>query len=90
MLLQCVQFSGNRWAIGVGAGLCIVFILLQMLGQMDESWEFLLYLTPLTLFDSKAIAAGDGVVWQIAVLFAGSFIFYAGGIGVFCRRNLSL
>lgn len=84
------SFQESRWAIGVGAGLCIVFVLLQMLGQMDESWEFLLYLTPLTLFDPKAISAGDGALWQIAVLFVGSLVLYGGGIGIFSRRDLTV
>lgn len=40
-----------------------MFILLQMLAQSGEKWEWLRYLTPLTAFDSAALASGGGSLW---------------------------
>ena len=41
--------------------------------------EFLKYLTPMTLFDPKAIAAGNGELWMTAVLYLGGVLLY--GLG---------
>lgn len=83
-------FSSSRLALGGGAGLCVAFMLLDMLAQVGEKWEWLRWLTPLSLFDPKALAAGDGSLWPAAALLAAALALYAGGIAVFCRRDLSL
>ena len=85
----CV-FSSTRLALGGGAGLCVAFMLLQMLSQVGEKWEWLRLCTPLTLFDSKALAAGDGSLWPAAALLAAALVLYGVGAAVFCRRDLSL
>lgn len=85
----CV-FSSTRLALGGGAGLCVAFMLLQMLSQVGEKWEWLRLCTPLTLFDAKALAAGDGSLWPAAALLAAALVLYGVGAAVFCRRDLSL
>lgn len=45
----------------MGGGLCVVFLLLQMLAQSGEKWEWLRYLTPLTAFDSAALASAEKI-----------------------------
>lgn len=83
-------FSSTRLALGGGAGLCVAFMLLQMLSQVGEKWEWLRLCTPLTLFDAKALAAGDGSLWPAAALLAAALVLYGVGAAVFCRRDLSL
>ena len=83
-------FSEARYALGVGGGLSILFILIQMLSQVGEDMEFLKYLTPMTLFDPKAIAAGNGELWMTAVLYLGGILLYGLGITIFSKKDLSL
>ena len=68
----------------------ILFILIQMLSQVGEDMEFLKYLTPMTLFDPKAIAAGNGELWMTAVLYLGGVLLYGLGITIFSKKDLSL
>ena len=48
------------------------------------------YLTPMTLFDPKAIAAGNGELWMTAVLYLGGVLLYGLGITIFSKKDLSL
>lgn len=86
----CV-FAGSWLALGSGGGLCVLFLLLQMLSQVGEQTEWLRYLTPLTLFDPAAIAAGQaGALWQVAALYAAGLVLFGAGTEVFARRDLCL
>lgn len=78
-------------ATGIGGGLCIVFVLLQMLANVGDKFNFLRYATPLTLYDVGGIVAGKAGAFAGAALLYGAalVLFLAGGIG-FCRRDLPL
>ena len=95
-LMGAVCFAGvciladSRLGLAVGGGVCVVFVLLQMLSQVGEKWEWLRYFTPLTLFDAKALAAGTGELWPALWLFLAGTALFLGGIAVFVRRDLSL
>ena len=95
-LLGSVCFAGacfvrdSRLGLGAGGGLCVLFVLLQMLAQTGEKWEALQYLTPLTLFDAKGLAAGSGDLWPALWLFLAGTALFLAGIAVFIRRDLSL
>lgn len=82
-------FSDTRNAGGLGAGLTIGFILLQMLSRVGDKFDWLKYLTPLTLYDTSGLIAGDSTawLWSILLLVFGLLLFGA-GILVFCRRDL--
>ena len=82
--------SDSRRGLAAGGGVCVVFLLLQMLSQAGEKWEWLRYLTPLTAFDSAALARGDGSLWPALGLGAAALALYAAGVGAFARRDLSL
>ena len=95
-LLGSICFLGacalpdSRQGLALGGGLCVVFLLLQMLAQSGEKWEWLRYLTLLTAFDSAALASGGGSLWPALGLAGGAAILYAAGIWVFTHRDLCL
>ena len=95
-LLGSLCFGGvcalpdSRQGLAAGGGLCVLFMLLQMLSQAGEKWEWLQYLTPLTAFDSAALARGEGSMWPALVLFMTALALYAAGVGIFTRRDLCL
>ena len=88
--LGVCALSDSRRGLSLGGGLCVVFILLQMLAQFGEKWEWLRYLTPLTAFDSAALASGGGTLWPALGLAAAAIALYAAGIRIFTRRDLCL
>lgn len=89
-LCSCV-FNEYRLASLFGAGIPIVFILLQMLSNMQGSVEWLKYTTLLTLFDPAKLIAGnsDGYL-MLGGLVAVTIICYVIGAYVFNRKSMSL
>lgn len=86
----CV-FGGGRWALGAGGGLCVLFILLQMLSKTGEKLEFLRYVNPLTLFDPLKIAVGGAeALWPVLALYLGALALFGIGVTVFSKRDLCL
>lgn len=83
-------FSESRFSVGIGSGICIAFFLLQMLSQVGEDNKWLKYLTPLTLFDSKAIATGENAALGCFLLLGGAVVLFLGGIAVFEKRDFSV
>lgn len=86
----CV-FNESRWALGVSSGLCIVFVLVQMLSQAGDQFEALQYLTPLTLFAPEKIMAGEAAgLWGAAALYAAGIALAFAGAAVFSKKDLSI
>lgn len=84
-------WSDSKYASGCGAGLCIFFVLVQMLSQVGEKLEVLRFATPLTLFNTDALIAKDSAaVWQFCVLYAAGLLLYGAGTAVFCKKDLAL
>lgn len=83
--------NDNKLSTGIGAGLCIAFVLLQMLSQVGEKFEALRYATPLTLFNTDAILANESAaVWQCGILlFFGLALMLCGQV-IFMRRDLPI
>lgn len=83
--------SEAKLANGIGAGLVIAFVLIQMISQVGDKFENLKYATPLTLFNTDGILAGESKsIWMFIILYAVGLIFYSTGIIVFQKRDLSL
>lgn len=80
----------SRLATGAGGGLCVLFLLLDMLAGMDEAWEALRFFTPLTLYDPMALSEGTAHLWMVAALAGAALVLYGLGTAIFCRRDLSL
>ena len=86
-LSSCI-FNDSRYSYGVGGGLAVVFILIQMLSQVGDKLEKLKYLTPLTLFQSDKIIAGDSsAIVYFAVLYIIGLIMYLVGIRIFMKKD---
>lgn len=84
-------FGESRRAVGVSAGCCVAFVLVQMVSQVGEKYESLRYATPLTLFDPEGLAAGDGQALAcLAVLCLTGAALFAAGIAGFCRKDISV
>lgn len=83
-------FAGGRWALS-GGGLCVAFVLVQMAGQAGDCFNWLRYLTPLTLFDAQALAAGEsGALGKALVLYLLAAAGFAAAGTAFVQKELSL
>lgn len=89
-LCSCL-FNETRLAAGVSAGVCVLFVLIQMLGQAGDALNWLRFLTPLTLFSIDGLVAGDaGAAARCCVLYGWGTGLYCLGAAIFCRRDLPL
>ena len=62
-----------------------------MLSQTSDQLDKLKFLTPLTLFQAKELAAGSNEALLLAgILAVLGLMFYIAAIGIFRRRDLSL
>ena len=89
--LSACLLSNAGVALWAGGGLVILSYLIQAVSQVGDKFEFLRNVTPLTLFDSYGLAAGEmAAVGGAMALYAAGIAFFLAGIAVFCRRDLSL
>lgn len=89
-LVACVASESKQFYL-VGAGLPILFYLLQMAGGMGGKLEALKYATLYTLLPAADIVAGNGGVWvQNLVLALIASACFAAGSAWFCRRDLAV
>lgn len=89
--LSACLFNEVRYSIGIGAGLGLLFFLIQMLSQVSEEIKWLLYATPLSLFDAQKLAALDsGAFIESAVLWGAAFLFFFIAEKSFQKRDLPL
>lgn len=91
VFLSAVSFNETKWALGIGVGIGIFFLLVQMLSQVGNSMEFLKYLTITTLFDTTAIIQETGTpLVGIFALLAIAILCYGIAIQYFRKRDLPL
>ena len=89
--LSACLFSNAAAALWTGGGLWILFFLMQMVSQVDDDFEFLENINPLTLFDYYGLAASDASAIGGAVVLAMSAVaLFAAAVAVFTRRDLSV
>lgn len=87
---SCV-FNEGKLSYGVGGGLIIAFILIQMVSQAGDKFEKLKYLTPITLFNTDGILSGEVSAFPMfIVLYMGGIILFGIGILLFGKRDLAL
>lgn len=91
VFLTGVSFNESKWAIGVGSGIGIVFLLIQMLAQIGDKMSFLKYLTITSLFQSDAIIHSEGTpIFGILVLYAIAALCFVIAMQIFQKRDLPL
>ncbi|ABX42007.1 ABC transporter permease subunit [Lachnoclostridium phytofermentans] len=84
-------FSDSKYPYGIGASLCVVFVLVKMISQVSEKAEKFKYLTPLTLFDATGIIKAESSGYLgIVILYVIGIVLYGIGIRYFSRRDLSI
>lgn len=87
---SCVS-RDMKQSLFVGAGVPILFYLMHMLANMGGDLEFLRYATIFTLFDTEKILAVETVGYIfMGILAAAGILFYAAGILLFRKRDLSI
>ena len=75
----------------MGAGLGLIFFLVQMLSQVSDDISFLKYFTPLSLFTPNQIVDYDVVAFlNIGILGALAIIFFITALQGFKYKDLSL
>lgn len=90
-LCFCASCLANTAAAAAmaGAGPCVLFILVQMLGQVGDKFSWLEKCTPLFLFDRAGLLAGErAAVGKFLALYAAGALLYAAGAAAFSRRDL--
>lgn len=89
-LAACVSGEAKNYYT-LGAGLPLLFFLLQAVSNMGEKLENLKYVTIYTLLPASEIVGGESGVWRqnVIMLVLTAVLFGLGGWW-FCRRDLSL
>ena len=88
-LSACI-FQETKKATGIGAGISIFFLLVQMLSQAGDSIDWLQYATPMTLFQPNAIIAQEPYLASYMALGIMALVMFVVGVIVFKRKDLSL
>lgn len=90
-LFAACFFNETRWYLAVGAGLPLVFYVIQMMANMGDKLENLKYATIFTLMPGQDILDGTGNVILNCILMAAIWLvlYVIGGL-VFTRKDLSV
>lgn len=84
-------FNETRWYLAVGAGLPLVFYIIQMMANMGDKLENLKYATIYTLMPGKDILEGTGSVTLCCVIMVCIWLalYVIGGL-IFTKKDLSV
>lgn len=89
-LAACILNEAKHF-YAFGAGIPILFFLIQMLSNMGEKLENLKYVTIYTLFPAEQIVSGEGGYWlNNLALFVIAIVLFGYGMYHFTRRDLFL
>mgnify|MGYP001025335674 CR=1 FL=1 len=87
---SCI-FNEAKYSLAFGAGIPLLFFVINMLRNISGNYEWLQYLTIYTLFDPMEILAGDQPLITIALIFGlVTLVLYSAAVIIFSRRNLYL
>ncbi len=89
-LAACISSEAKNY-YAIGAGIPILFFLIEMISNMGDKLEKLKYITIYTLLPAVEIVKGESGVWkQNVLLFVLAVILFGFGVWWFRRRDLSL
>ncbi|MVO98586.1 ABC transporter permease subunit [Paenibacillus lutrae] len=81
----------SKFSLGLGAGLPVAFVLLQMLGDSGDKLNWIGNLSLFALFDPERLFAGDSFAYVGMGIFAGlATVLYVLGILVFNKKDLTI
>lgn len=84
-------FQRPDFALWIGAGICLVFLLAGLAGTVGEGLAWLTDLSPFALYDAYGLASGDGgAAVGSAALAGASVLLFAAGVVSFGRRDFSV
>jgi ABC-2 type transport system permease protein len=83
-------FNDTKNSLALGAGLPVGFLLLQMISDTGEKFEFLSYLSLYTLFDPAKITSDENYLFSFITLTVIGIVLYITGVVVFKKRDLPL
>jgi ABC-2 type transport system permease protein len=87
---SCI-FNEAKYSLAFGAGIPILFFVINMLRNISDKYEWLQYLTIYTLYNPEGIITGETAVLPISLVFvAMALVLYSAGVIIFSRRNLYL
>jgi ABC-2 type transport system permease protein len=84
---SCISNDTKR-SFTIGAGIPVIFYLIQMIANMGGKLANLKYFTLLTLFNTNDIIAGKSVVAPVFILLAIAIVLYSVSIYIFSKRDL--
>lgn len=89
--LTACCFNETKLSIGIGAGIGVGSLLIQMLSQVSDKIDFLKYMTPLTLFDAKGLQVYDQqAIFNTGLLFVFALLCVIATYMIFKNRDLPL
>ncbi len=89
--LAACLFNESKGYFALGAGLPILFYLIQMIANMGEKMDYLKYCTIFTLFPGDKIVAGSNGVLSSNLILAGiGILLYTVGAIRFTKKDLPL
>ena len=74
----------------LGAGLPVVFLVIQMISDVGDKTRFLKYFTLFSLYDTDKIIKGETYIPQFIALISIAVIMYSLAIYQFKKRDLPL
>ena len=83
-------FNDTKNSLTLGAGLPVAFLLLQMISDAGDKFDFLKYFSLYTLFDPAKITSKEGYIPSFIALAVIAAITYTTGIYIFQKRDLPL
>ena len=87
---SCI-FNESKYSLAFGAGIPILFFVINMLRSVGDNYLWLKYLTLYSLYDPNGIVIGEQSILPISLVFGGiTLVLYGAGIAIFSRRNLYL
>ncbi|MGL4361698.1 MAG: ABC transporter permease subunit [Cellulosilyticaceae bacterium] len=86
---SCV-FNESRTSLLLGAGLPVMFLLIQMLANAGEKLSSLKYFTIYTLFNANNLIQMKNCSIQLIVLFVVGAVLYSAGIMIFDKKDLPI